>query len=70
MTRLTDTIEKVFSGRRTKVFGADDASRARQREGRFTQAARVRNSGNLLRHERADRHTIFRPTAQIVFFGR
>src|SRR5260370_5768197 len=44
MTRLTDTIEKVFSGRRTKVFGADDASRARQREGphRFTQNDRLR----------------------------
>jgi len=36
---MTDTVEKVFSGWRTKLFSAAGASSARQREGphRFTQ---------------------------------
>src|SRR5260370_8092975 len=44
MTRLTDTIEKGFGGRRKKVLGGDDASRAREGEGphRFTQNDRLR----------------------------
>jgi hypothetical protein len=41
---LTDTVEKVFSGRRTKFFNAAGASRARQREGHHIDARKSDHS--------------------------